>query len=160
VERCHDGRFQFAQQRQHVAAGRSAKNPKLVLQANNPHVANVNEVGGPLVGRQVRLLDLEANYVRVLVAALDVIDRYGEALALGVLRCHGRKQIGCERGDPALARHVVAEERDPSNLRFCFHELLPIVPCPRKTRTLEPDAFERKTTQGIERQRCFYPGEE
>ena len=82
VQRGDDRHAQLAQQRQHVAAGRPAEDPELVLHADDVHVADVEEVRRALVGRQVLLLDLEANHVRILVAALDVVDRHGEALAL------------------------------------------------------------------------------
>ena len=65
-----------------MAAGRSAENAELVLQADDIHIADVQEVRGPQVGRQVLLFDLEANYFRIFIAVLDVIDRHAETLAL------------------------------------------------------------------------------
>ena len=84
VERGDDGHFQFANQRQHMAAGGPAVNPKLVLNANDVHVADVDEVRRALVGRKILLFDFETDYAGILVAFLDVIDRHREALALGV----------------------------------------------------------------------------
>ena len=115
VERGDDRRFQFAQQGQQVAAGRPAEDPELVLDRDNVHVAGVQEAGGAPVGVQVLLLNLEANHVRIPIAPLDVIDRHREALALGMPRCHGPKQVGGKRGNAAFARQVVAEKRDGSN---------------------------------------------
>ena len=43
-------------------------------------VADVEEIRRPLIGRQVLLLDFEANHVRILVAALEVVDRHRKAL--------------------------------------------------------------------------------
>jgi hypothetical protein len=34
-----------------------------------------------------------------------------------VIRRNGRKQVGCEHSDAALARQVVAEQRDLLNFR-------------------------------------------
>ena len=69
VERGDDRRFQFAQQRQQVAAGRSAEDSELVLDRDDVHVAGVQEVGGAPVRTQILLLNLEANGFRILVAS-------------------------------------------------------------------------------------------
>ena len=65
-----------------MAARGPAENAELVLQADDVHVADVEEVRGAQIGRQVLLLNLKANHFRVLVAALDIVDRYRETLAL------------------------------------------------------------------------------
>ncbi len=101
-----------------MAAGRPAEDSELVLDRDNVHVAGVQEVGGAPVRAKVLLLNLEANDVRILIAPIDVIDRHREALALGMPRCHGLKQVGCKRGNAAFARQVVAEKRDGSNAGF------------------------------------------
>ena len=72
-----------------MAARRPSKNPELMLQANDVGVTDVQEVRRPLVGRQILLLDLESDYLRIFVAALDVIDRNCEALSLRVRRREG-----------------------------------------------------------------------
>ena len=105
-----------------MAAGRPAENAELVLQADDVHVADVEEVRGAQIGRQVLLLNLEANHFRVFVATLNVIDRHGEALALGMRGCHGRKQVGRERRNAALARQVVADKSDLANFGNFCHE--------------------------------------
>ena len=93
MQRGDHGHSQFAQQRQDVTAGRPAENAELVLQADDVHVADVEEVRGAQIGRQVLLLNLETNHFRVLVAARNVVDRYGQALALRV-RALRRRQAG------------------------------------------------------------------
>ena len=113
---------QFAQERQDVTAGRPAENAELVLQADDVHVADVEEVRGAQIGRQVLLFNLEAHHIRVFVAALDVVDRDGEALALGMRSRDGSQQIGRERGDAALARQVVADEGDLADFGCFFHK--------------------------------------
>ena len=87
-----------------MTAGRAAENAELVLQADNVHIADVEEVRRAQIGRQVLLLNLETNHVRVFVAAFDVVDRHGETLALGIHSGDGRKQVGRKRGNAALAR--------------------------------------------------------
>ena len=90
MKRGDDGHPQFAQERQDVAAGRPAENAELVLQADDVHVADIEEVRGAQIGRQVLLLNFEANHLRVFVAARDVVDRHGEALALRDARSRRR----------------------------------------------------------------------
>ncbi len=94
------GHFWFANQRQHMAAGWPAVNPKLVLNADNVHVADVDEVRRALVGRKILLDDFETDDVGILVAFLDIINRHREARALRVPRRYSRKQVGREGGDP------------------------------------------------------------
>jgi hypothetical protein len=65
---------QFAQECQDVTTGGTAENTELVLQANDVHVADVEEVRGTHIGRQVLLLNLEANDLRVLIATFDVVN--------------------------------------------------------------------------------------
>src|ERR1035438_851612 len=52
-----------------------AGDSELVLEADDVHVAGVEEVGGAAVGFQILLLNLEAHDVGIPVAPLDVIDR-------------------------------------------------------------------------------------
>jgi len=59
-----------------MAAGRPAENAELLLQADDVHVADVEEVRSTLIRRQTLLLNLEANYFRVFVATLNVIHRH------------------------------------------------------------------------------------
>ena len=76
-----------------MTAGGPAENAEFVLQADDVHVADVEKVRGTQIGRQVLLLDLEAHYFRIFVATRDVVDRYGEALALGIRAGDGGKQV-------------------------------------------------------------------
>ena len=121
VQRGDDRHAQFAQQRQHVAAGRPAENPELVLQADDVGMADVEEIRRPQIGGQVLLLDFEAHFRRILVAALEVVDRHRKALGPGLVGRHRRPQVGGEGGDAAFARQVIAEEGDLPDLRGCVH---------------------------------------
>ena len=123
-----DGHSQFAQKRQDVTADRPAENAELVLQADDVHVADIQKVRGTQIGRQVLLLNLEANHLRVLVASRNVVDRYGEALALGVRTLDGGQQVGGESGNAALARQVVADKSDLADFRSAVHEGIPLLP--------------------------------
>ena len=80
-----------------------AENAELVLQAHDVYVTDIQEVRCPQIGGKVLLLDLEANYFRVLVAAGNVVDRHGQTLALGIRAGHGGQQVGGKRSDAALA---------------------------------------------------------
>jgi hypothetical protein len=95
---------------------------ELVLEADDVHVAGVEEVGGAAVGFQILLLNLEAHDLGIPIAPLDVIDRDGEAPAAGLVRRHRPKQVGCKSGNSALARQVVAEKRNGSSTEGCFHD--------------------------------------
>ena len=78
-------------------------------------MAGIQEVGGAKVRFEVLLFDLEANDVRIPIAALDVVDRHRKAPALGMARGHRSQQVGGKGGDAAFARQVIAEKRDGSN---------------------------------------------
>ena len=121
VKRGDNRHSQFAQKRQNVTAGGPAENAEFVLQTDDVHVADVEEVRGAQIGRQVLLLNLEVNYFRILVAAFDVVHGHRETLALGMRGLDRREQVGCEGGDAALARQVVADESDLANFRCLLH---------------------------------------
>jgi hypothetical protein len=117
MERCDHGHFQFAQQRPHVTSCRPAVNPELVLYRDQVHVADVDEVCRTLVGRDILLFYFETDDAGILVAFLDIIYWYREALGLRVPRRHSGKQVGREGSDAALARQVVPDESDFFNRR-------------------------------------------
>jgi hypothetical protein len=89
MQRCDHGHPQFAQKCQNVTTGGSAENAEFVLQAHDVYVADIEEVGRTDVGRKVLLLNLEAHFFRILIATLEIVDRYGEALALRMSDCDG-----------------------------------------------------------------------
>ena len=95
-----------------MTADRPSEDAELVLQTHDVHVADIEEVRGAQIGRQILLLDLEANHFRVLVATLDIVHRNGKALALRMRACDGCQQVGRERGNATLTRQVVANKRD------------------------------------------------
>ena len=87
-----------------MAAGGPAVNPKLVLNADDVHVADVDEVRRTLVGREILLFYFETHHAGILVPLLDIINRHRKALALGVLGCHRGQKVGRERRDATLPR--------------------------------------------------------
>lgn len=95
-----------------MAAGLSPEDAVFVLEADDVHVVEVQEVGGGLVGVQVLLLDLEADPLRVPVALLDIGYGDGEALDPGVDGREGFADIVSKGGYPALPGEVVADEGD------------------------------------------------
>ncbi|HWR54665.1 MAG TPA: hypothetical protein VN428_26390 [Bryobacteraceae bacterium] len=128
MKRCDDGHPQFAQECQDVTAGGPAENAELMLQADDVHIADVEEVRRAQIGRQVLLLNFEANHLRVLVATGNVVHRHGEALALWVCASDGGKQVGRERSNAAFARQMVANKSDLADFRGAVHEGFPMLP--------------------------------
>src|SRR5712692_1537573 len=131
MKRYDNGHSQFAQECQDVTAGGPAENAELVLQADDVYVADVEKVRGTQIGRQVLLLDFEANHLRVLVATRNIVDRHCEALALGMRACDGSKQVRCERSNAAPAWQVVANKSNLADFRSFYHEAVPLQPCAR-----------------------------
>jgi hypothetical protein len=131
------GIFQLAQHGQDVTADRAAEYAELMLQTHDVHVADVQKIGSSQVRRQILFFDLEANYLRVVIAVFYVVDRNTQALALRILVLYGREQIGGKGGDAALARQVVTDKRDFADLccrfwvesvgRHAFHLLFSIM---------------------------------
>ena len=81
-----DGHAQFTKQGQDVTAGPSAKDAVFVLQADEVHVVDIQEVGGTAVGVNILLRQFKANPGRIGVAGLDVVDgqgNTGRALVFG-----------------------------------------------------------------------------
>ena len=106
-----DGHFERAHQAQHVAAGRSAEDAKLVLEGNPADVGDVDEIRRALIGGKFLLLDLEPHALGIFVAALHVVHRHHEALRLGMLRSDGFAQIAGERRDATLAGQIITHKR-------------------------------------------------
>src|ERR1017187_124748 len=121
MQRRNNRHSKFAEKRKDVTAGGPAVNAEFVLQTDHVYVADVEEVSGAQVGRQVLLLNFEANHFRILVAARDVVDRHCQALALGMRACYGGKQIGREGSNSTLARQVVPDKSDLANFRIFFN---------------------------------------
>jgi hypothetical protein len=78
------GHSQFAQARQNVATGGTAVDSELLLQTHHVHVADIEKVRGPQIGRQVLFLHLEPHYIGIFVSFRNVIDRHRQAAALRV----------------------------------------------------------------------------
>ena len=72
--------------REEMAARRTPENPELVLQANDVHVADVEEVRGPEIGREILIFNFEADYVGVFIAARQVVNRGRNALSQRIIR--------------------------------------------------------------------------
>ena len=104
-----------------MAAGRPAEDAVFVLKAGDVGVAKIQEVGRSPVGVAVLLLDLEPHLRRVIVAAGDVVDREDEAVGGGIPARDRGTQVVREGGDATLAREVVAEEGDLSDLGIPPH---------------------------------------
>ena len=65
MERGDNRHPQFAQQRQNMTAGWPPENAELVLQADDVHVADVEEIRGTQIGRKVLFLNFEGRFTVV-----------------------------------------------------------------------------------------------
>src|SRR5579864_4286903 len=126
MQRGDNRHSQSVQECQNMGAGGPTENAEFVLQADDVNVADVEEVRGAQIGRQVLLLNLEPNHLRVLVATRYVVDRHCQALALRMRALHGGKQVGCERCDAALARQMIADESNLLDFGGFFREAVSI----------------------------------
>ena len=91
---------------------------------SNP--ADVQEVGRAAVRRAIALGDLEANAIAVSVASPGVVHGDDSAVDAWERRRDRVSQVGRERGDPALPREVVSEQRyaaDRSGALVLVHAL-------------------------------------
>ena len=112
VEGGDDGHAEFAQESEDMAAGGAAEDAVFMLETDQIHVVDVEEVGGALVGGEFVLLEFEANAGRVGVALRGVVDGDGEAGEVGESGGEGFAEIGGEGGDAAAAGQVVADYGD------------------------------------------------
>ncbi len=104
-----------------MAAGGTAEDAVLVLEADDVGVAEVEEVGGAEIRIELLLLDLEPDLRRVVVPFREVVDRDHEAVGAGELGGRGGAEVVRESGDPALAREIVADERDLPDFTSLVH---------------------------------------
>ena len=112
MQRRDDRHPQLAQQRQHMAARRPSKNTELMLETNDIHVVDVQEIRRAQVGRQILFRDLKAHLRRIIITVLDIIDRHDRALDRGKFGGDGAAKVGRERGDAAFSWQVIAEKCD------------------------------------------------
>ena len=124
MQRGDDRHSQFAQERQNVAAGRSAENAELVLQADNVDIADVQEIGGAQIGGQVLLLNLEANHFRIIVAAWNVIDGDREAWLWGCAPATAASRSVVNVAMPHLRGKWSPTKAILRTLECFFHEML------------------------------------
>src|SRR5882672_5741020 len=104
-----------------MAARGSAENAEFMLQANQIHVRNVEEIGRAQIGGQVLLRNLKAYLRGIIVTAREIVDRHDEALHRRKLCCYGTTQVSRERGDAAFPRQVIAEKCNFADFRWLLH---------------------------------------
>jgi hypothetical protein len=110
VQRRHHGHAQLAQQGQHVPARGAAEDAVLVLQTHHVDRVDVQKLGRTPVRVDLAFGDLEAHALRIRVRLGRVVQRHDQRLDCRSGFGRGRRQIGGERGDPALARQIRADE--------------------------------------------------
>ena len=82
------------------------------------------KVCGAVMRVNTLLREFKPDAGRIGVTGLDVIDRQGNAGCFTILGGDGLAQVGGECGDAALARQVVADERNAVDYRLgcaAFH---------------------------------------
>jgi hypothetical protein len=105
----HAGAMQEAEQ---VAAGGAPVNPELVLHAEGIDVGQVEKVGRADIGGHVGLGNLETHVDRIAVLPGAVRDGDNRAVPARIGLGQRVAQVARESGDAALARRIVAEERN------------------------------------------------
>src|SRR6476646_10768780 len=104
--------MQFTQQRQDMAAGDATEDAIFVLQDDQIHAVEVDEVRRAPVGLDITLIQLEAHTWRIGVALLCVVDRNGEDARLRRLSCERLTKVGRKCCDATLPRKIVADNSD------------------------------------------------
>ena len=104
--------IQPSQQREEMAASRSAINAKFVLHADHFGIGKIQEVRRTPITAQIRLGDLESHLGRIPVTLRRVIHRNDEALRAGALVREGAAKIVGKRRDAAFAWQVIPNEGD------------------------------------------------
>ena len=95
-----------------MAARRSPVNAELVLNAEHVDAVDVQEIGCASIRIEIGLRDLEAHSRRICVSPARIVHRQDEPVDGRELGGERVRQMRRERGDAALARHVIAEHGD------------------------------------------------
>ena len=123
VKRRYDRHPQLAQKREQMTAGLSAEDPVLVLHGDHVDGVHVEEIGRARVRAVVAVGELEADALRIIVLVPPVVHGQHEAVEIGARGGDRIAQIGGECGDAALARQVIAEQRNAPDGFFVGHGL-------------------------------------
>ena len=97
-----------------MAARGAAIDAIFMLQAHQIVAVEVEEIGGPLIGGNVFLGQLQAHLFRIVVARIGIVDGNRKQASLSVFCCQRSAQVGGESGNAALPRQIVS---DKSNAR-------------------------------------------
>ena len=116
-----DRHAQVAQQTDDMAAGRTAEDAVLVLEADDIGIGEIEEIGRSQVGVELLLLDFEADFGRVVVTLRNVVDGHDETIGPGILGGNRRADVVGESRDAASSRQVIADECDLLDLAVPFH---------------------------------------
>ena len=112
VQRGDKRHVQPAQEFQNMRARTAAKDSIFMLQANQIDIAEIQEVGGLAVGRQIILGQFEAYPSRITVALFGIVHRKSQQLRRAVFRMNGVAQIGCECRNSTMSWKIVANDGD------------------------------------------------
>ena len=118
VQSGHDRHLQAAQQMQDVAAGRTAEDSILVLQADHVDIVEVQELSGFFIRSQVVLGERPSHPRRIVISLFRVVYRQRQQSSGSVLGGYGRAQVGGKRSNSTLSRQIVPDHRDPARQRW------------------------------------------
>ena len=115
MQRRDDRHTERAEQDQQMTACLAAEDAELVLHGHDIDAVHVQIIGTALIRGGIGLGQLETHTVGIGVTLSGIVDRKHQAIHIGRRPAHGRRQVRRERRDPAVARQVIAENRDPSD---------------------------------------------
>ncbi len=108
----HHRQVDLTKDGQDVAARAAAIDSELMLQTEHVEAVETKEVHRFLIVAQALLLDLEPDFLAIIISFRQVIDGQHAAFRVRVLSGHGISQVGREGRDAAPARPIVGNERD------------------------------------------------
>jgi hypothetical protein len=83
-----------------------------MLQAYEIVAIEIQEIGGPLIGGNVFLRQLQAHLFRIVVARIGIVDGNGKQAPFSVFGCERGAQVGRESSNAALPRQIIPNERN------------------------------------------------
>src|SRR5580692_4702717 len=99
---------------QDMAAGWTAEDSILVLQANHVDVVEVQEFGGFLIRLHIVLRERPSDAIGIVVCLLGVVDRERHQSSGSAFRGYGCAQIRGKSSDPTMSRKIISDHCDSS----------------------------------------------
>ena len=112
MERRDDRNTQIAKQGQNKASRWPSVDSVFVLERYHVGVAEVQVIGGPAIGFEIILAELESYFTWIIVAFGQIIDWHHKTLGRRKLLRDRPAQVVSERGNSTFARQIIAQEGD------------------------------------------------